>query len=125
MDFPDLSKLPPWAAFVFVICLAVIYVVSRTGWLQGLKSTPSEHHAEVAAVIVDPAALNAARDAVLLLNTTMAAIDEKLGRYLDGLTAERNQAEKDQWLREELLKLGIVAGERRRPVRRPRGSKPE
>ena len=118
MDLPDLKSLPPWAVILFVACVAIIFVATRTGWFDGIKSGgASQSHAQVAAVIVDPAALNAATAAVTALNATMAKISEQLGTYLESMVHERDQADKDRWLREELAALGVVPGGRR-PARR-------
>ena len=114
MDFPDLSKLPPWAAVIFVVCLAVIYVVSRTGWLQGLKSTPSTHQAEVAAVIVDPKALNEASASADRLTAQVGKLCDLLAQIIADTREERDAEEK-----EAIWRAGWDASEaKRRPVRR-------
>jgi len=76
MDLPDLSHLPPWAAVLFVICLAVIFAATRTGWLDGLKKGPPvTAQAQVAAVIVDPSALNRLTASAEALNMTLLQLD--------------------------------------------------
>jgi hypothetical protein len=65
VDFPDLSALPPWAIAAFVIALAVIVAVDRFGVRKGNTSAVAPAGAaQVAAVIVDPTALNHATAAV-------------------------------------------------------------
>lgn len=53
-----LADLPPAALITFGVTLAVIFAVQRFGLWQGQKATPSTENAQVAAVIVDPSALN-------------------------------------------------------------------
>ncbi|WPE22519.1 hypothetical protein [Shinella zoogloeoides] len=53
-----LAELPPAALITFGAVLAVIFAVQRLGLWQGQKSTPATDKAQVAAVIVDPSALN-------------------------------------------------------------------
>ena len=65
MQLPDISSLPPWLALVFVVCAAITYVVIKVGFKQGFSApTSSAAQAQVAAVIVDPTALNRATAAV-------------------------------------------------------------
>src|SRR5690606_18777645 len=69
MPFPDLSDLPVWAQVLIYgilgMSLAVAFVVARFGLLQGQKAAPAgASQAQVAAVIVDPTALNKAADEV-------------------------------------------------------------
>lgn len=60
-----ISELPPSAYVIFVISLAVIYAVQRFGLWQGEKgSSVQADKAQVAAVIVDPTALNRLSDEV-------------------------------------------------------------
>ena len=76
MGLPDFSQMPPWAAVVFVACLAVIFAATRTGWVDGLKKGPqASAQAQVAAVIVDPSALNRLTASAEALNMTLLQID--------------------------------------------------
>lgn len=61
-----LTDLPPLAIIVFGATLAVIFGIRYLGLWQGEKTAPatSPASAQVAAVIVDPAALNAATAAL-------------------------------------------------------------
>lgn len=62
----QLADMPPFAWVIFAVTMAVIFGVRHLGLLQGGKATPesSPAAAPVAAVIVDPTALNRATDAV-------------------------------------------------------------
>ena len=70
----EFASLPPTALVAFGLGLAVIFAVRYLGILSGEKATGSDHSsaAQVAAVIVDPTALNAARDSVVALSKTLA-----------------------------------------------------
>lgn len=79
----QLSELPPLAMVVFGATLAVIFGVRYMGLLAGAKVSPgaSSSAAPIAAVIVDPTALNRASASVEALNGTLiemvAATKEK------------------------------------------------
>ena len=86
-----LGELPPSAMIAFGATLAVIFAVQRLGLWQGRKSEPA---AQVAAVIVDPTALNKAAAAVGELTEAlrhhtkaMAENGEYVRRF--GIEAER------------------------------------
>lgn len=132
MDFPDLGHLPPWAAVLFVVCVAFVFVATRTGWLDGLRKPPVSQ-ATVAAVIVDPAALNAATAAVDRLTAQQARneaahaeVATQLGKLCDLIgqvvldQREERNAEKEEAIRREGYEAGLAD---RRPLRRPRNSK--
>lgn len=55
-----LAELPPAALITFGVTLAVIFAVQRFGLWAGQRAVPAADKAQVAAVIVDPAALNKA-----------------------------------------------------------------
>lgn len=66
---PDLSTLPFWAQFliytIFGVSVSVVAILTFLGFKMGQKNTPSpSDQARVAAVIVEPSALNAATNAV-------------------------------------------------------------
>lgn len=67
----QLADMPPFAWVIFAVTMAVIFGVRHLGLLQGAKSSPesSPATAQVAAVIVDPTALNRA-SAALEAHTT-------------------------------------------------------
>lgn len=106
MPFPD--DLPEWArALTYVIVavgIGVGVIVARFGVLQGRRATPSNDpsKAEVAAVIVDSKALNAATDAVLALNGTMAHLADLIGQRLVDAREEREERERDEQVEAEV-----------------------
>ncbi|NTF07199.1 hypothetical protein G6L37_13690 [Agrobacterium rubi] len=61
-----LAELPPPALFVFGATLAIIFAVRYFGLVSGTNASPanSQGAAQVAAVIVDPTALNNATKAL-------------------------------------------------------------
>jgi hypothetical protein len=69
----QLANLPPLALVVFGGTLAVIFAVRYFGLATGAKSGPanSPASAQVAAVIVDPTALNRLTDQAAKLNETL------------------------------------------------------
>ena len=67
MQFDEIAKLPPLAIIAFGVTLAVGLLVLRFGLFQGMKGAGGASvtsQASVAAVIVDPSALNHATAAV-------------------------------------------------------------
>ncbi|ODT50248.1 hypothetical protein [Devosia sp. 63-57] len=66
MALPDLSQLPPLAVIAFGISLAIIIGLAWLGERRGKAAGPasSQSSAQVAAVIVDPTALQLATKAV-------------------------------------------------------------
>lgn len=62
----QLSELPPLALIAFGVTAAIIFVVRYAGISAGANSAPQNNSAtaQVAAVIVDPTALNAASASV-------------------------------------------------------------
>ena len=75
MQFQDISSWPPLAVIAFGASLAIIFFVTRSGFTSGKNSPPVSNSsaAQVAAVIVDPSALNRATAA--LEAQTMEAIN--------------------------------------------------
>ena len=72
-----ISELPPSAYVIFCVSLAVIYAVQRLGLWQGQKASPDAvDKAQVAAVIVDPSALNRLSDEVGRLVAAMEGLTE-------------------------------------------------
>lgn len=66
---PDLSTLPFWAQFliytIFGVSVSIVAILTFLGFKVGQRGTPpSTDQARVAAVIVEPTALNAATAAV-------------------------------------------------------------
>ena len=95
-----ISELPPSAYVIFVISLAVIYAVQRFGLWQGEKGTsPSNEKAQVAAVIVDPSALNRLSGEVGKLVSALGSMIE-VGEEL--VRTETHMATELDRIREEL-----------------------
>lgn len=119
-DTPDLTGLPGWAQVIgyglFAASLAVIGVMTRFGFRMGQTTPPTgPASAEVAAVIVDPEALNKATAAVLRLEGTMDRLTDLVGQHVADLREEREEQaieeEVDRRVTEQLSK-------RRRPAAR-------
>ena len=95
-----ISELPPSAYVIFVISLAVIYAVQRFGLWQGEKgSSVQAEKAQVAAVIVDPSALNRLSDEVGKLVGAIRGVIE-IGEEL--VRTETHMATELDRIREEL-----------------------
>ncbi|KQT03227.1 MULTISPECIES: hypothetical protein [unclassified Rhizobium] len=73
MQFQDIGNLPPLAIIAFGISLGILYFVTKGGFSSGQKTTPANDvsTAQVAAVIVDPSALNRGTAAIEALNVTL------------------------------------------------------
>lgn len=84
MQLQDLSDLPPLAIVAFGISLAVLYFVTKGGFSSGQKS-PADNgsKAQVAAVIVDPTALNKATEAVEAMTAEMVNGRKSFERGVD------------------------------------------
>lgn len=94
------SEMPPFAWVIFAITVAVIFGVRHLGLWQGAQAAPatSPAAAQVAAVIVDPTALNKATAAleahtVAIVRLTEAGEDmnrmlERAGTELDRIREE-------------------------------------
>lgn len=101
----ELDKLPTPALIAFGSVLALIFAVRYLGLFQGQSASPekSAAAAQVAAVIVDPSALNKATAAVEALNMTLmemnsiaregvrehSALNEELDRIREELRIQR------------------------------------
>ncbi|SMD18038.1 hypothetical protein [Rhizobium sp. RU36D] len=109
----ELAKLPPLAIVTFGAVLAMIFGVRYLGLFQGRQvAPPATKAAEVAAVIVDPAALNRASAAVEAHTDAVVEMTE-VGRQL-GRMLERMHIELDR-IREELrIQREIARRERER-----------
>ena len=73
----QLANLPPLALIVFGITTAIIFAARHFGLSSGEKASPekSQSAAQVAAVIVDPTALNRASSAVEALTMTLVEMN--------------------------------------------------
>lgn len=90
MQLPDISSLPPWLALVFVICAAITYVVIKVGFKQGFSAPASAaSQAQVAAVIVDPTALNRATSAVGDLTEGVADLVKEMREIRSEMVIQR------------------------------------
>jgi hypothetical protein len=96
----EISKLPPSAMVVFAMALAVLFAIRYFGFKIGVESPPkSPASAQVAAVIVDPTALNMATAAVEALNMTLIEYNMLLRKKLE---IEEETKEVLQKLRDEI-----------------------
>lgn len=100
-----LADLPPAALITFGVTLAIIFAVQRLGLWQGQRAAPSTDSAQVAAVIVDPSALNKAT-AALEAQTEEAVNQRKsIERAVDNLVeCLRDVTRSISALREELIR---------------------
>lgn len=97
----QLANLPAPALITFGAVLAIIFAVRYLGLWHGRQTTPaaSSAAAQVAAVIVDPAALNKATAAVEAHTVaTLRLVDANLRQA----AAEEHMAEELDRIREEL-----------------------
>jgi hypothetical protein len=103
----QLANLPPLALMTFGATIAVIFAVRHLGLMQGARTSPaaSPAAAQVAAVIVDPTALNRAT-AVLEDHTAemhrMAEIGERLARAHEIVGIELGRVREEMRLEREL-----------------------
>lgn len=109
MQFQDISDLPPLAIIAFGISLGILYFVTKGGFSNGQRSGPTSdaNKAQVAAVIVDPSALNRATAA--LEAQTMESINSRKSfeRGIEALcrAVERLCEEVDD-LKKEMIRRG-------------------
>jgi hypothetical protein len=89
----QIAELPPLALAFFGITLALIVGVRYLGIFNGRRSTPEESKAAapVAAVIVDPSALNRLTASGEALNMTLIETN-KLAREGNDIGRDRNEA---------------------------------
>ncbi|TCL89876.1 hypothetical protein C8J38_11064 [Rhizobium sp. PP-WC-2G-219] len=97
----NLDKLPLPLLIAFGLGLAVIFGVRHLGLLSGERATPSSSSstAQVAAVIVDPTALNKATAALEALNFTLVSMNSVAK---DSVRTNAGLAEEMDRIREEL-----------------------
>jgi hypothetical protein len=88
-----LAELPPMALITFGAVLAIIFAARYLGLWQGQKAAPAGDNARVAAVIVDPTALNRAAaagealaEAIKVLTKLSDDHAHMICRRLEGLT---------------------------------------
>lgn len=85
MEVAEILKgLPPLATVAFGIAMALIYVVANMGIKAGRKGVDApgvaSAPATVAAVIVDPAALNRSSEAALKLASEISDLTDAMSR---------------------------------------------
>lgn len=107
----ELAKLPPLSLTVFGAVLAVIFAARHLGLLQGLKapSGSGSSGAQVAAVIVDPTALNRASDELAKLTETlrrMSEIGEDVEKAHLGATRAIEGLREELYIQRELGRRG-------------------
>lgn len=93
---PDLSTLPFWAQFliytIFGVSVSVVAILTFLGFKMGQKGAPpAADQARVAAVIVEPAALNNATQAVIGMSKEMQELTteiRELTRSLNSMILE-------------------------------------
>ena len=97
----SLDKLPLPMLIAFGLGLAIIYGVRYLGLMSGERATPSASasSAQVAAVIVDPSALNKATAAIEALNITFMEMN-RVAR--DMVQSQQNLADEIDRVREEM-----------------------
>lgn len=101
----QLTDLPPLALVAFGISLAIAFAVNRFGWMQGTKGAPSAASATVAAVIVDPTALNHATAAVEALTAALIetnSIAREHARNQERLAEEMDKVREEMRIQREV-----------------------
>lgn len=118
---PDLTGLPIWAQILgyalFAVATVVIGLIARFGWKMGRTTPPaaSDKSAAVAAVIVDPEALNRASAAVLKLDATVGRLCDLVGQIVTDQHEERQEREIEEEVRRRLdVQLREQRGRQRR-----------
>lgn len=106
-----LTDLPPLAIIVFGATLAVIFGIRYLGLWQGEHASPATNpaSAQVAAVIVDPAALNAATAAVARHTEAvkdMTEVAETATRHLGHVATELDRIREEMLIQRELSRRG-------------------
>lgn len=102
-----LTDLPPLALAVFGATLALIFGIRYLGIWQGERSSPaaSSNTAQVAAVIVDPAALHAATAALqkhTAVMERMLDVAEAMARNVGHMTTEMDRIREEIRIQREL-----------------------
>lgn len=139
---PDFSALPPWgqvvAYAVFAISVAVVLLAARFGIRLGkLGPAQRDSSATVAAVVVDPPALNAMTEAAVKVDVSLIRLTEVIhelaransqladlaGQYLADQRQDREE-EETRKIHDEGYAEGLAAGRRVPPRRKPPRKKP-
>lgn len=101
------TALPAPAAVAFASVSAVVIWIARLGILEGRKIDPAKGvpAAQVAAVIVDPTALNALTTAVgkqTAVNEDMLEVGRALARTLDHMAIELDRIREELRIQREI-----------------------
>lgn len=101
------AGLPLPAMIAFGVAAAVIFWVGRRGIMDGRLSSPENERpaAQVAAVIVDPTALNRATDALNKHTATvekLVAVGEGLAKSADHMAIEMDRMREELRIQREL-----------------------
>jgi hypothetical protein len=105
-----ISALPQPASLVFVTMLAVVVGIARLGVLKGRDLDPAKGvpAAQVAAVVVDPTALNALTAAVLKQTAVMEEMLETgkdLARTFDHMAIELDRVREELRIQREVRRI--------------------
>lgn len=108
-----LAELPPPAMVIFAITLAIIFAVRHFGISAGVNASPakSQTAAQVAAVIVDPTALNNASKAVEALTEAeleLVDVGKELNRSLSHMAIELDRIREELRIQRELARRPVV-----------------
>lgn len=103
----DAAGLNPLTAIAFGIALAIIVAVRQMGIAMGAKASPPPptRGAEVAAVIVDPAAINSLTEQVEVLNeklSDMVDVGKDMAKNTGFLTTEINRFREELRIHREI-----------------------
>ncbi|MGX5719947.1 hypothetical protein [Shinella zoogloeoides] len=104
-----LADLPPTALITFGVTLAVIFAVQRFGLWAGQRAVPSSDKAQVAAVIVDPSALNRLSDEVGKLVAVMSSlveVGEELTKTESHVAVELDRIREELRIQREISRRG-------------------
>ncbi|RVT75667.1 hypothetical protein EM858_14570 [Agrobacterium sp. CNPSo 2736] len=104
-----LTELPPLALVVFGATLAVIFAVRHFGISAGTNASPqkSQSSAQVAAVIVDPTALNNATKALEAHTAAVLEMIETMkdsGRHWSHMAIEMDRIREELRIQRELAR---------------------
>lgn len=107
---PDLTGLHPLAILAFGATLAIIFAVRYIGIAMGMKAVPASDSgkAQVAAVIVDPTALNRLSDEVsglVLALASLAEIGEALEKTEGHMAIELGRIREELRIQREIRRL--------------------
>jgi len=108
---PDLNGLHPLAVVAFGATLAIIFAVRYIGIAMGMRAAPAADasKAQVAAVIVDPTALNRLSDEVGRLGDGVVAlieVGERLVKTQSHMAIELDRIREELRIQREISRRG-------------------